>query len=171
MRKSSIDFNGHWTAILVALALGVAGISFAHGDKHDAPKAKYDYSKTEEMAFGKASDPKKAKRTVSIEMADTMRFTPAEITVKRGERVRFAAKNSGKLMHEMVLGTRKELEEHAAVMRKHPEMEHDEPNMLHVAPGKTGEMGWQFTKAGEFYYGCLVPGHFEAGMIGKVIVQ
>ena len=140
----------------------------AHGDKKTGG---YDYAKAEETAFGKAADPKKAKRTVSIDMADTMRFTPSQLTVKRGETVRFVAKNSGKLMHEMVLGTRKDLEEHAALMRKHPEMEHDEPNMLHVAPGKTGTMGWQFTKAGEFYYGCLVPGHFEAGMIGKIVVQ
>ena len=42
--------------------------------------------------------------------------------------------------------------------------------MLHLAPGKTGEMGWQFTKAGEFLYGCLVPGHFEAGMVGTIKV-
>jgi Cu/Ag efflux protein CusF len=70
----------------------------------------------------------------------------------------------------MVLGTRKELEEHAEMMRKHPGMEHDEPHMLHVAPGRSGEMGWRFTKAGEFMYGCLEPGHFEAGMVGSIVV-
>ena len=152
---------------MMVLALGV----MAHTGKHDDKKPKYDYSKAEEMPFGKASDPRKAKRTIAVDMADTMRFSPSEITVKRGETVRFVAKNSGQQMHEMVLGTMKELKEHAEQMRKHPEMEHDEPHMLHVAPGKTGEMGWQFTKAGEFYYGCLVPGHFEAGMMGKVIVK
>jgi uncharacterized cupredoxin-like copper-binding protein len=152
----------------LAFAIAVSPAAMAHGEKKAGG---HDYSKAEETAFGKAADPKKAKRTVSIDMADTMRFTPSQLTVKRGETVRFVAKNSGKLMHEMVLGTRKDLEEHAALMRKHPEMEHDEPNMLHVAPGKTGTMGWQFTKAGEFYYGCLVPGHFEAGMIGKIVVQ
>jgi uncharacterized cupredoxin-like copper-binding protein len=31
-------------------------------------------------------------------------------------------------------------------------------------------MVWQFTKAGEFYYACLIPGHIEAGMIGKIKV-
>jgi uncharacterized cupredoxin-like copper-binding protein len=56
-------------------------------------------------------------------------------------------------------------------MRKHPEMEHDEPYMAHVAPGKTERIVWQFTKPGEYYYGCLIPGHFEAGMVGKVIVK
>ena len=50
-------------------------------------------------------------------------------------------------------------------------MEHDEPHMAHVAPGKSGVMGWQFTQAGESFYGCLIPGHFDAGMIGKVTVK
>ena len=122
-------------------------------------------------AAGKPADPAKASRTIRVEMADTMRFTPAEITVKRGETVRFVATNKGQVMHEMVLGTMKDLRAHAEMMRKHPGMHHDEANMLHVAPGKTGEMGWQFTRAGTYHYGCLVPGHFEAGMVGKVTVE
>ena len=65
----------------------------------------------------------------------------------------------------------KELKEHAEMMQKHPTMEHDEPYMAHVPPGKTESMVWQFTKAGEFYFGCLVPGHFEGGMIGKLSVK
>ena len=159
------------TGIVVVAALAASGAALAHGDEHGAAKGKYDYSKAEETPFGKAIDPKKAKRTIHVYMADTMRFTPAEITIKRGESVRFVALNRGKLAHEMVLGTRKELEEHAELMRKFPEMEHDDPNMVHVAPGKSGEMGWQFTNPGEFYYGCLQPGHYEAGMVGKVIVR
>ena len=50
-------------------------------------------------------------------------------------------------------------------------MEHDEPYMAHVKPAKTESMVWQFTEAGKFYYACLMPGHFEAAMVGKVIVQ
>jgi uncharacterized cupredoxin-like copper-binding protein len=146
----------------------LAGGAWAHGDKPHA--AKIDYSKTEELPFGRAADPKKANRIIRVNMSDEMRFTPAELTVKQGEVVRFVVANKGKVMHEMVLGSMDDLKKHAEMMRKHPEMEHDEPHMAHVAPGKTGEMGWQFTKAGEFYYGCLIPGHFEAGMVGKLIV-
>ena len=146
-----------------------AGTAFAHGDRPVA--SKIDYAKAEQHAFGKAADPKKATRTIKVEMDDQMRFVPAEITVRRGEVVRFVPANKGQVMHEMVLGTLDDLKKHAEMMRKHPTMEHDEPHMAHVAPGKTGEMGWQFTRAGEFYYGCLIPGHFEAGMLGKVIVK
>ncbi len=145
------------------------GAAHAHGEKPRASRG-VDYSKAEEHPFGRAADPKRAKRTVRVEMVDQMRFLPAQITVKRGEVVRFVPVNKGQVLHEMVLGTMDELKKHAELMRKHPGMEHDEPHMAHVAPGKSGEMGWQFTKAGEFFYGCLIPGHFEAGMIGKVTV-
>ena len=124
----------------------------------------------EQTAFGRAADPRKATRTVRVEMSDAMRFAPAEIRVKRGESIRFVPVNRGKVMHEMVIGTLENLKQHAELMRNHPHMEHEEAHMAHVAPGKSGEIGWQFTHAGEFYYACLIPGHFEAGMIGKVVV-
>lgn len=156
-------------ALLFVIAMAAAPLAMAHGEKSHTQKG-VDYSKAEEHAFGRAADPKKAKRTVRVDMTDQMRFHPAEITVKRGEIVRFLPVNKGQVLHEMVLGTMDDLKKHAELMRKHPGMEHDEPHMAHVAPGKSGEMGWQFTKAGDFYYGCLIPGHFEAGMIGKVKV-
>jgi uncharacterized cupredoxin-like copper-binding protein len=143
--------------------------AYAHGDdRHAAPKI--DYSKAEDTPFGRAADPKKAKRTIRVGMSDEMRFKPAALTVKQGDVVRFVIANEGKMLHEMVLGTIEDLKKHAELMRKHPGMEHDEPHMAHVSPGKMGEMGWQFTNAGEFFYGCLIPGHLEAGMIGKLTV-
>ena len=49
-------------------------------------------------------------------------------------------------------------------------MEHADDNMVRVAPGKTGEVIWQFTKAGKVNFACLQPGHFDAGMQGVVTV-
>lgn len=157
---------------LLATALSIAFVSgqvLAHGDAKNDKRVAKPIS-TEEKEFGREGDPKKASRTVKIDMSDKLRFSPASLTVKPGETVKFVVKNSGKLMHEIVLGTMQELKVHAEMMRKHPTMEHDEPYMAHVAPGKTETMIWQFTKAGEFYFGCLVPGHFEAGMIGQIRV-
>ena len=155
--------------LLFTLAVALAPLAVAHQEKPHPAKA-VDYTKAEEHVFGRAANPKNAKRTVRVDMTDQMRFNPAEITVKRGEIVRFVPVNKGQVLHEMVLGTMEDLKKHAELMLKHPGMEHDEPYMAHVAPGKSGEMGWQFTKTGEFFYGCLIPGHFEAGMIGKVRV-
>ena len=126
-----------------------------------------------ETVFGAPANAARIDRTIEIDMSDAMRFTPAEVVVKRGESVRFVVKNSGKLVHEMVLGTMKDLEEHAEMMKKRPAMDHshDTPSMTSVAPGKSGEIAWRFSRAGTFYYGCLVPGHFDAGMIGKIVVR
>lgn len=157
-----------------ALALGVlfAVEAPAHDEHHKTEK--HDRSHAAETAFGRSADPKKASRTILVEMSDSYRFKPAEITVKQGEIVRFVAVNAGAEMHEMVLGTLQELREHAEMMKKQKagaKMDHhDEPYIAHVAPGNSGVIAWQFTKAGEFHYGCLVDDHFERGMIGKVVV-
>ena len=159
-------------AILVVAGLVMTSGAFAHDkDDHSAKPRKYDASKVEDMPFGREGDPAKATRTIRVAMADTMRFTPADITVKRGETVKLVATNRGQVLHEMVLGTADELKKHAELMKKFPGMEHDEPHMAHVKPGRSGAIVWQFTKAGEFQFACLIPGHFEAGMVGKVTVK
>jgi len=156
--------------LTAAIAAALALPAWPHGDAKHGPKAAKAIS-TEEHAFGREGDPKQASRTVRVDMADTMRFTPSELTIKRGATVKFIVRNRGKLMHEMVLGTMQDLKQHAEMMQKHPGMEHDDPYMTHVAPGKSETLVWHFTQAGEFHYGCLVAGHFEAGMMGRIIVK
>jgi uncharacterized cupredoxin-like copper-binding protein len=152
------------------MSLPLSGGALAHDASSHAGKSRKSIS-SEEKAFGRAGDPKKATRTIKVDASDTMRFTPAALHVKQGETIRFDVKNSGRTMHEMVLGTMQDLKAHAEHMRKHAAMNHDEPYIAHVAPGKTERLVWHFTRTGEFYYGCLVPGHFEAGMIGKIVVR
>ena len=126
-----------------------------HGNEHHAPAAR-----TSEAA-----------RVIRVEMTDQMRFSPSQVSVKRGETVRFVVVNQGAVMHEMVIGTMADLKDHAAHMKKNPDMKHSGANMAHVAPGQSGEIVWRFSKAGEVYFGCLIAGHFDAGMIGKVVVE
>jgi uncharacterized cupredoxin-like copper-binding protein len=129
--------------------------------------------KKEQKDWGIAGDAKAAKasiRTVQFTMTDNMRFTPNTLQVKQGETLRLVIKNEGKQLHEFVLGTAKELEEHAALMVKFPNMEHDEPYMAHVGAGQSGQIVWTFNRAGEFDFACLIAGHFAAGMVGKVTV-
>ena len=121
--------------------------------------------------WGIAGDPKKVKRTIEIRMTDNMRFAPNQIQVKLGETVRLVAVNAGKVLHEIVIGTPSELAAHAEMMKKHPNMEHDEPYMAHVSPGKSGEIVWTFNREGDFEFACLLPGHFEAGMRGTIRVR
>ncbi len=156
----------------ITFAIGVLALAaphaFAHGDKAHS-KANQPIS-TEVHPWGRQGDPKKVTRTINISMSDTMRFTPDAINVKQGETIRFVVKNSGKIMHEMVIGTKEELAKHAEQMKKHPNMEHDEPYMAHVATGKKVDLVWHFSNPGAFEFACLIAGHFEAGMKGSITV-
>ena len=157
-------------AIAASILLGLPIAAHAHGDT-SPQKTHVDPAKAEQKPFGRAGDPRAVKRTVRITMSDRMRFWPMTLTVKQGETVRFVVRNDGKLLHEMILGTEEELAKHAELMRKFPDMEHDEPHMVHVPPGRTETMMWNFNRPGEFRFACLVPGHYESGMIGTITVR
>ncbi|GAB2907479.1 cupredoxin family protein [Paralcaligenes sp. KSB-10] len=122
-------------------------------------------------ATGRPGDAVNVSRTVDIVMDDTMRFHPGQIQVRPGETVRFLLKNAGKIPHEMMIGSTAELKEHAAMMRNMPGMNHAEPNVITLDPGQKGDMIWQFPQTGIVDFACLVPGHMEAGMIGKIKIQ
>lgn len=159
-------------AIVLGPAVLVSTGAQGHGVKQtQGLRAPRDAAAPERKPFGQPGDPKAVTRTLNVEMNDAMRFTPARLEVRQDETVRFIVKNTGRTMHEMVLGTMAGLKAHHDLMKKHPGMEHDEPYMVHVAPGRSESIFWQFTRLGEFYYGCLIPGHFEAGMIGRVVVK
>ena len=158
-----------FAAILAAAMLAAALPAAGHGDGKHAKPTKSAIS-ADQHPWGREGDPAKASRTIQVDMNDTMRFTPSTLKIKRGETVKFAVRNSGKGLHEMVIGTEEELRKHAELMKKFPGMEHDAPYMAHVAPGKRETMAWTFDKVGTFMYGCLVPGHWEAGMKGTIVV-
>ena len=168
------------TGMLMLAALALTPIAvYAHDDSHQATMpgmhGMAEVGHAEDggtvHGVGKPGDPKKVSRAIQVVMSDDMKFTPAQINVKRGETIRFVVRNAGQVKHEMVIGSMAELKQHAALMRKMPGMEHADPNMVTLAPGESGELIWQFTKAGRFDFACLQPGHFEAGMMGTVSVK
>lgn len=128
-----------------------------------------------EMPIGEPGKKKDVTRTIKVIMKETddgkMLFEPAEITVKQGETIRFAVSNAGETDHEFVLDDPEGMAKHKELMAKFPEMEHDDPNSVRLAPGKKGDVIWKFTNAGGFEFGCLIPGHMEAGMHGPIKVS
>ena len=159
-------------------ALAFAGGNHAGGHGHAASTMSDMHENMADMhqdehasAAGKAGDPAKVSRTIGISMDDTMRFAPSQIAVKAGETIRFFIKNTGKMQHEMVIGDMGELKDHAAMMRKMPDMKHAEANMITLAAGQRGGIVWKFDKAGTVDFACLIPGHMEAGMVGEVTVE
>lgn len=121
-------------------------------------------------AAGEPGDPKKPSREIVVEMGDRF-FRPEKIEVKRGEQIRFKIRNGGFEVHEFLLDTPEANLKHAEAMRKNPGMEHDDPNGIQLAPEKSSEIVWTFTKAGTFEFSCLIAGHREDGMTGMVVVK
>jgi uncharacterized cupredoxin-like copper-binding protein len=156
-------------AALLATAFGTLGLA-ASAHEGTAHHAKQSEAKNEQQPWGIAGDPGEVKRTIHIAMSDDMRFTPSALRIRQGETVRFVVANKGRMLHEMVIGTRQALEQHAALMQKFPHMQHDEPHMVHVAAGEQDDLVWRFNRAGRFDFACLIPGHYQAGMVGTIQV-
>jgi uncharacterized cupredoxin-like copper-binding protein len=142
---------------LPAVALAAGQHAGGHDDHHAA-------------SYGVPGKAAEVNRTIEVK-AHNMRYTPAAITVRRGETIKFVVKGTDNLPHEFVLGDAQTLKEHAEVMRRHPDMEHDDPNMAKIGPGGTGTLIWKFSQAGTVEFACLIPGHYEAGMKGSIRVN
>jgi uncharacterized cupredoxin-like copper-binding protein len=154
--------------LLVAAAALVAGSSAIRPSHAHEDHAHVTFS------AGEPGDPKKSARTITVKMrteGKKMLFAPARIEVRRNEQIRFVLENEDDESHEFMLATVPENKKHAEQMKKYPDMEHDDPNGKRVSAYSSGEILWRFSKRGEFEYACLIPGHYEAGMIGKVIVK
>ena len=151
------------TALALSTGLALAG----PGDSGHSHKS---------FATGEPGDPKKpVARTIEVAMKETedakMLFEPNKIEIKRGEQVKFVLKNHGQVDHEFMLDTVERNAKHKIAMEKNPDMEHDDPNGKRLAPKGSNEIVWRFTKAGTFEFACLIPGHYESGMHGTVVVK
>ena len=145
--------------------IGLALIAFAA-----APALGHEQHGHETYSAGEPGNPKKPSRTIEVTMSE-MEFTPSRIEVKRGEQIRFIVRNAGTEDHEFLLASTEDNLKHAEAMKKNPKMEHDDPNGVRLAPKKSAEILWKFTKAGTFEYSCLIPDHRDYGMTGRITVK
>ena len=109
-----------------------------------------------------------ADRTVAITAIDSS-FKPDNLTVRKGETIRFVVTNRGALSHEFVIGDAAFEARHRQEMIQMPDMKMDEANELSLQPGQTKTLTWRFTRAGELQFACDLPRH--AGMVGHLHVR
>lgn len=135
----------------------------AHGDGHA-------------FGFGEAAPDAAPDRTVEVTARDSMRFEPDRIVVEPGQIVRFVVENVGKLQHSFTLGTPQYQRTHDEQMRG---MAPDElaghmkgsSNGMVIPPGGTGSLTWRFERDGPVEFACHIPGHYPAGMKGRVRIE
>jgi uncharacterized cupredoxin-like copper-binding protein len=144
------------------------------GESPTGHSRSHNHSQAGSFSAGEPGNPKKPSKTVQVTMGEwdgKMLFAPARLEIRKGDQIKFVLRNDGELDHEFVLANTAENLKHAEAMQKNPDMVHEEPNGRQLAPKKTSEIVWKFTKAGEFEYACLIPGHREAGMVGTIVVK
>ena len=143
--------------------------------------------------IGEKGDPSKIDRTIEIEMYDNY-YYPTQIEVKKGETIKFIVKNLGELVHEYNIGTKEmhikhqpemaKLVEHEILLadkidhekmkkmaKKDHSLGHSHSNSVLLEPNETGEIIWKFSKDISLEMACNMPGHYETGMVGKIIIK
>ena len=161
--------NWTWSGIVLV----VATLLSAGPGAGEGPSG-HSHGHSQSFSAGEPGNPKKPAKIIQVTMGESdgkMLFVPARLKVKKGDQIKFVLRNNGELEHEFVLASTADNLKHAEEMKKHPDMAHEEPNGRQLAPKKTSEIVWKFTKAGEFEYACLFPGHREAGMTGTIVVK
>ncbi len=113
-------------------------------------------------ACGGASGPT---AEISADMSDLM-FTPANFEVPAGATVTLKLTNSGAVEHNFVI-----LKQGAVYTTGADIKPEDIIIDAKLAAGESGEFTFKIDEAGEYTVVCNVPGHLEAGMVGKLVVK
>jgi len=197
MRNSFVRYSATVFVFSIALA---AQTALAGGDRHERPNAPVQ-SNEESMGFhdhpfdfGEPGNISEATRTIRV-VAEDIHFAPRQLSLRASETVLFEIANNGKLLHEFSIGTPEAHESHRARIAmmlalgliqtnrinydrvetgQAPADEaepHYDPTSVFVEPNDTRWVAWKFTKALELEFACNIPGHYEAGMKGKIVVN
>lgn len=128
----------------------------------------------EPLAFGEPGRASEAHRDVVIEITDQSRFEPDSLKIRTGVTVNFLVVNDSDQPHEFFLGDQEAQGEHQAQMREQEEGRTPEPadgpNSIGLFPGETTVFTWKFTQPGLVVFACHVRDHYQAGMVGEILV-
>ena len=127
------------------------------------------------LAWMRADDARAEQRAREIRIVATdFAFEPATIDVADGETVRFVIANQGSLPHEFRLTTQTDIEQHLEDRHAGEEHAGNEPGTVLIDPGERAVLRWTFDVgegAAITRAACLIPGHYEAGMVARVRVR
>lgn len=187
---TAIRFSTFRATVIAALPLVLSSPAWAAGNHAGG------HGHGQAAAIGEAGKATHVTRTVGVTMGDNF-FEPESITAKAGETVRFVVKNGGEFLHEFNIATpamhaahQKEMAamaehgmltptemktemphmDHSKMGSAMPMMTHDDPNSILLKPGETRELIWKFADTTGLEFACNVPGHYESGMVGKVVL-
>ena len=136
-------------AAVAALAVGAAGLAVSRAGGDPPPPA---------MGPGDV--------TVEVDIEHSL-YTPTELRVVEGTRVRFVVVNGDPIAHELIVGPPDVHARHATgTEAEHPSI----PGEVSVGADLTAVTTFTFDEPGTFEFACHLPGHYEHGMHGDIEV-
>lgn len=151
-------------AISLALVIAASLYSLSYFNEHGGDGHSHDHGTPQAQVVAPSM------KVVRIEVDDSMRFSPETWEAQVGEPIRIILVNKGKLDHELVIGTEKEIIAHSKEMANPGAKGHHHANEISAKPGQQAELVWTFKKPGQYAMACFEPGHYEAGMKGVINV-
>jgi uncharacterized cupredoxin-like copper-binding protein len=161
---------------MIAISIVLVSQSHAAGKGHHDHHG-HDKDKAHIILGGEPGKKSEISRTIEIIATDDLKFNIPSVEVKDGETIKFVVINKGESAHDFTIGTpeiqvahQKEMSKMMEAMSSHEghKMNHNDPNALFLNPGETKELIWKFKKTSKLEFGCNVPGHYQAGMMGKI---
>ena len=145
------------------------------------------------MMIGSKGKLNEVNRTIKVKMYDNY-YEPKSFNIKKGETIKFIITNLGEMVHEYNIGTKEMHIKHQPEMQKLIDHEiitfdkidkkkmkemskkdhslaHSHSNSIMLEPKTQGEIIWKFSKDIELEMACNIPGHYESGMVGKIITK
>ncbi|CAN7426515.1 plastocyanin/azurin family copper-binding protein [Trinickia sp. LjRoot230] len=125
------------------------------------------------FAFGAPANAAQVTKTIHVQATDQMRLVFDSEDIHRGDVVKFVVMNSGAAPHEFGIADEAGAAAHRQEMAAMPDMKHDDPNVISLAPGETKTLIWRFSgpRGEKLVFSCNVPGHYEAGMATRLTLK
>ena len=73
--------------------------------------------------------------------------------------------------HEILLGDRIDHIKMKEMSKVDHSLGHKHANSVMLEPKESGEIIWKFSKDIALEMACNIPGHYESGMVGKIIIE
>ena len=141
--------------------------------------------------IGEKGDPAEVSKVIVVKMYDNY-YEPNKFEIKKNQTIKFIVYNYGELVHEFNIATKAMHLKHQPEMMKmvvneiivggkidknkmkemsktDHSMSHSHSNSVLLEPNQSAELIWKFNNDASLEVACNIPGHYESGMVAKII--
>ena len=141
--------------------------------------------------IGEKGNDSEVEKIIEVKMFDNY-YEPSEFKINKNQTIKFIVYNYGELVHEFNIATKKMHFKHQPEMMKmvvneiivggkidkkkmkemsklDHSMSHSHSNSVLLEPNQSAELIWKFNSDANLEVACNIPGHYESGMVAKII--